>query len=316
MSAPQRLLGVDIGGTKIAIAVVDADTGAVPARRVISTPAKDGPLAVVDAAADLAARILVSYPVTAAGVGAPGVVDAERGVVVTSTGVLPGWEGTAVAAELERRLGLPFAADNDVNAAALGEARYGAGRGLDSFLFVAVGTGLGGAIVAGGRVVRGATGTAGEVGHVPAPGAEGVVCSCGRSGHLEAVVAAPAISAAYERASGEPGQDLRVIARRAAHGDDVAAGVLRRVGTVFGRTLGGLVNALDPQAVILGGGVMQAGAPLWAPVEEALRAEVLPSAAGVPLRSAALGVDAGVIGAATLALTLTGAPSMAVGAET
>src|SRR5919199_607185 len=93
-------------------------------------------------------------------------------------------------------------ADNDVNAAALGEARYGAGRGLDSFLFVAVGTGLGGAIVVGGRVMRGATGTAGEIGHVPVFGAEDVVCSCGRSGHLEAVVAAPAISAAYERATG------------------------------------------------------------------------------------------------------------------
>jgi glucokinase len=310
-----RLLGVDIGGTKIAIAVVEAATGAVTARRVISTPARDGPLAVVDAAADLAARMLVSYPVVAAGVGAPGVVDAERGVVTTSTGVLPGWEGTAVAAELERRLGIRFAADNDVNAAALGEARYGAGRGLDSFLFVAVGTGLGGAIVVGGRVVRGATGTAGEIGHVPVFGAEEVVCSCGRAGHLEAVVAAPAISAAYERVTDEPDQAVRVIARRAAQGDTVAAGVLRQVGAAFGRTLGGLVNTLDPQAVILGGGVMEAGPPLWVPVEEALRAEALPSAAGVPLRPAALGVDAGVIGAAALALTLIDAPSMAVTAE-
>jgi glucokinase len=310
-----RLLGVDIGGTKIAIAVVEAATGAVIARRVISTPAQDGPVAVVDAAADLAARILVSYPVTAAGVGAPGVVDAERGVVVTSTGVLPGWEGTAFAAELERRLGLRFAADNDVNAAALGEARYGAGQGLDTFLFVAVGTGLGGAIVAGGRVVRGATGTAGEIGHVPVSGVEGVKCSCGRSGHLEAVVAAPAITAAYERATGEPGGDIRVIARRAEAGEPAAMAVLREVGTVFGRTLGGLVNTLDPQAVILGGGVMQAGAPLWAPLEEALRAEVLPSAAGVPLRPAALGVDAGVIGAAALALELVEAPHAAAAAD-
>src|SRR3712207_3205043 len=131
MSA-SSLLGIDIGGTKIAIAVVEADTGAVTARRVISTPAQDGPLAVVDA---------VSDPVVGAGVGDPGVGDAGRGVVVTSTGVLPGWEGTAFADELERRLGVRFAADNDVNAAALGEARYGAGRGLDSFLLVAVGTG-------------------------------------------------------------------------------------------------------------------------------------------------------------------------------
>jgi predicted NBD/HSP70 family sugar kinase len=146
-----RLLGVDIGGTKIAVAVVEAADGTVLVRRVEPTPAAQGPLVVVEAAADLAARVLAAYPATAAGVGAPGVVDAGRGVVVTSTGVLPGWEGTAVAAELERRLGLPFAADNDVNAAALGEARYGAGRGLGSFLLVVVGTGLGGAIVRDGR---------------------------------------------------------------------------------------------------------------------------------------------------------------------
>ncbi|HYT25128.1 MAG TPA: ROK family protein [Actinomycetota bacterium] len=312
---PLRLLGVDIGGTKIAVAVVDPASGAVIARRAVSTPAQEGPVAVVEAAADLAARVLVAYPATAAGVGAPGVVDARRGVVATSTGVLPGWEGTAVAAELERRLGLPFAADNDVNAAALGEARYGAGRGLDSFLLVVVGTGLGGAIVQGGRVLRGATGTTGEIGHVPVFGVDGVVCSCGSSGHLEAVVAAPAITAAYHRATGEPGVDIRVIARRATAGEAEAVATLAAVGTVFGRTLGGLVNTLDPEAVVLGGGVMQAGPPIWEPLEAALRAEVLPSVSGVPLRPAALGVDAGVIGAAALALELVEAPYAAAGRE-
>jgi glucokinase len=310
-----RLLGVDIGGTKIAVAVVEAADGTVVARRVMPTPSELGPAAVVEAAADLAARVLAAYPAAAGGVGAPGVVDAARGVVVTSTGVLPGWEGTPVAAELERRLGLPFAADNDVNAAALGEARYGAGRGLGSFLLVVVGTGLGGAIVRGGRVQRGATGTAGELGHVPVAGADEVRCSCGRPGHLEALVAAPGIGAAYQRATGEPGVDVRAMARRAAAGEEAAANTLRTAGEVFGRTLGGLVNAIDPEAVILGGGVMQVGEPLWAPLEAAMRAEVLPSAAGVPLRPAALGVDAGVVGAAALAHELAGSPYAAVGAE-
>jgi glucokinase len=305
---------VDIGGTKIAVAVVEAADGTVVARRVVPTPAEQGPVAVVEAAADLAARVLVAYP-AAAGVGAPGVVDAGRGVVVTSTGYLPGWEGTKVAAELERRLGLPFAADNDVNAAALGEARHGAGRGLGSFLLVVVGTGLGGAIVRQGRVLRGATGTAGEVGHVPVAGADEVRCSCGRSGHLEAVVAAPGITAAYQRATGECGVDVRAMARRAAVGQAEAAAVLHAAGTTFGRTLGGLVNTLDPEAVILGGGVMQAGEPLWAPLEAAMRAEVLPSAAGVPLRPAELGVDAGVIGAAELVRELVSSPYAAVGAQ-
>ncbi len=310
-----RLLGVDIGGTKIAVAVVEAADGTVVARRVAPTPAEQGPVAVVEAAADLAARVLAAYPASAGGVGAPGVVDAGRGVVVTSTGYLPGWEGTPVAAELERRLGLPFAADNDVNAAALGEARHGAGRGLGSFLLVVVGTGLGGAIVSDGRVLRGATGTAGELGHVPVAAAEQVRCSCGRSGHLEAIVAAPGITAAYQRASGEPGVDVRAMARRAAAGEEAAAATLHAAGTAFGRTLGGLVNTLDPEAVILGGGVMQVGEPLWAPLEAAMRGEVLPSVAAVPLRPAELGVDAGVIGAAALARELAESSYAPVGAQ-
>ena len=306
---PPRLLGVDIGGTKIAVAVVDATSGGVLARRVVPTPARSGVTGVIEAAADLAARVLAAYPAVAGGVGAPGIIDAERGVVVVSTGALGrAWEGTAVAPELERRLGLPFVADNDVNVGALGEARWGAGRGLGSFLFVGIGTGLGGALVRDGRVERGATGTAGEIGHVPVFGADDVLCRCGRPAHLEAVVCSRAITAAYQRASGEPGVDFRVIARRAAAGEPAAREVLEHVGTVLGRTLGGLVNVLDPEAVILGGGVMQAGAPLWAPLQAALRAEVLPSVAGVPLRPAALGVDAGVSGAAALAYDLLAPP--------
>lgn len=306
MSAePMHLLGVDIGGTKTAVAVVEASSGEVIARRVEPTPADAGPLAVVDDAANLAARVLAIYPAVAGGVGAPGVVDADRGVVIVSTGYLRDWSGTAFGPELQRRLGLPFAADNDVNAAALGEARFGAGRGLGSFLFAGLGTGLGGAVVSDGRVLRGASGTAGELGHIPVFGVgEEVTCSCGRPGHLEAVVAAPAITAAYERAAGEPGVDLRVIARRAAMGEPPAVTTLAHVGTVFGRALGGLVNVLDPEAVILGGGVMQAGRPVWEPLEIALRAETLPSASDVALRPAALGVDAAVIGAAALALDL------------
>jgi glucokinase len=302
---PMHLLGVDIGGTKTAVAVVEASSGEVVARRVEPTPADAGPRAVVDAAAGLAARVLAIYPAVAGGVGAPGVVDADRGVVIVSTGYLRDWSGTAFGPELERQLGLPFAADNDVNAAALGEARYGAGRGLRSFLFAALGTGLGGAVVRDGRVLRGATGTAGELGHIPVFGVgEEIMCSCGRPGHLEAVVAAPAITRAYHKATGEAGVDLRVISRRAAMGEPPAVATLAHVGTVFGRALGGLVNVLDPEAVILGGGVMMAGRPVWEPLEEALRAEMLPSAADVALRPAALGVDAAVIGAAALALDL------------
>jgi glucokinase len=297
------VLGIDIGGTKTAVGVVD-EHGRVLADAVAPTPAQSGADAVLANAMDLATavRAAVDRPVLAAGVGAPGVVDARRGVVVSATDLLAGWTGTPVAAILTAELGVPVAVDNDVRAAGLGEARHGAGAQASSVLVVAVGTGIGGALVRDGVLVPGASGVAGHLGHLPVPDAGGDPCSCGRPDHLEAAAAGPALLRAARRA-GLPVADTTALVALAAT-DEPARAMLANAATVLGRALGGLVNLLDPDVVVVGGGVAGAGEAWWTPLRRAFHAELLAPAAP-RLVPAALGPKAGLIGAATLARTVT-----------
>ncbi|MFG1656777.1 ROK family protein [Micromonospora chersina] len=294
MTAP--VIGIDIGGTKTAAALVDRG-GRVLRRREAPTPARSGPEAVLDAAARLAADLLgaAAGPV---GVGTAGTVDPTTGTIRYATDSLPGWTGTPVADALAARLGRPVRVTNDVNAAALGECWAGAGRDHAHVLLVAVGTGLGGAIVRDGRVEAGARGAAGEVAHLPAPGAERLRCGCGRHGHLEAIASGSGLAAAY---AVETGTEVtgRTVADRAAAGDAVARRVVDRAGAALGAALAGLVALLDPDAVLVAGGA--AGALLPA-ASAAYAAEVPAGWAGVPLRPAALGGDAVLVGAARLAM--------------
>ncbi|MFG3577948.1 ROK family protein [Micromonospora chersina] len=294
MTAP--VLGIDIGGTKTAAALVDRE-GRVLRRREAPTPARSGPEAVLDAAARLAADLLgaAAGPV---GVGTAGTVDPATGTIRYATDSLPGWTGTPVADALTARLGRPVRVTNDVNAAALGECWAGAGRDNAHVLLVAVGTGLGGALVRNGRVEAGARGAAGEVGHLPAPGAERLRCGCGRHGHLEAIASGSGLAAAY---AVETGTEVtgRTVADRATAGDAVARRVVDRAGAALGAALAGLVALLDPDAVLVAGGA--AGALLPA-ASAAYAAEVPASWADVPLQAAALGADAVLVGAARLAM--------------
>ncbi|MEW2352310.1 ROK family protein [Spirillospora sp. NPDC029432] len=261
---------LDIGGTKIAAALADGD-GTVLRRARVPTP-RGGGTAVLDAAA----RLLDGFAaedVAAIGVGAPGVVD-PAGRVVSATDVLPGWAGTPVREALAERTGLPVAVVNDVRAMAYGEARAGAGAAFRRVLHVSVGTGVGGALTTAGELERGAHGTAGELAHLLVPERGPVPCGCGRRDHLEAVAAGPAI---------------------AATGDPAGAG------GVLGRALAGLLAVLDPDAVVLGGGVAQIGAPFLDAVTAAFRAEALPPLRALPILPAALGTDAPLVGAALLA---------------
>jgi glucokinase len=308
-------LGIDVGGTKTAAAVVDA-SGALLHPVVRATPAAQGSRAILDTMAEAAAealRLAGRAAPEAVGVSTGGVVDHARGTVVSSTDLLAGWSGTPVAAELSARLGgTPVRVDNDGNALALGEWYFGAARGLDDVLFTAVGTGIAGALVRAGRLARGAHHAAGELGHLPAHGAGDERCSCGRRGHLEAVAAGPALAARFARrtAPPDPGShregapvDLRAVAALAAGGDPAACEVLRFGATVLGRTLGGLANVLDPQAVVVGGGVPGSGPLYWAALEAAFRAELLPTVTAVALRPAQAGPLAAIAGAAVLART-------------
>lgn len=296
-----RLVGVDVGGTKIAAGVVTAQ-GRLLDTVVRPTPAADGPAAVLDAIARAVREVLPDEPLVGVGVGAGGAIDRRRGVVLAANDLLPGWSGTDLAAELGHRLGATVAADNDANAFALAEQYFGAGAGCADVLYVSVGTGVGGGLVLAGRLVRGVRGTAGEIGHIAVPGAAGRVCNCGGRDHLEAVASGPAMTRRYGERSATPVSDLREVVRRATAGERWALEVLREGATALGRALGGLVNTVGPELVVLGGGVAGIGSEYWDPLRAAFRAELLPGVSAVTVVPAVLGSRAAVVGAAALHL--------------
>lgn len=303
-------VGVDIGGTKLLAGLVGPD-GDVLARRRLRTPPEGG-AAVAAAVVDIVRELWEdagSGPLPV-GVGAAGLVDLD-GTVRYSPNI-PGWEHTPLRAELAAALGVEVRVDNDANTAAWAEARVGAGKSArDSLLMLTVGTGVGGGLVHAGELVRGRHGLAGEFGHVVVREG-GPVCACGNRGCLEAMASGGAIArvareglargerSVLEGVADPSGKDVT----RAAHdGDDFAVAVLAECGFWLGVGIASLVNALDPEVVVVGGGAMQAGELLLEPARAACSARVL--GAGhrkMPLVvPAALGDDAGMVGAALLA---------------
>jgi len=191
----ETVIAVDIGGTKTVVALADRDAHVIDAVTA-PTPAAEGPDAVIGTVARLAREVVArtgSVSVRGAGVGTAGVVDTATGTIISATDTFAEWPGTPVAALLRRALGALLAPEavvfvqNDVDAHAQGQGAFGAAAGAASALVVAVGTGIGAGILLDGRPLRGAHGVAGELAHVPVPGAEGLRCPCGRPGHLEAL---------------------------------------------------------------------------------------------------------------------------------
>ncbi|SEL22899.1 ROK family protein [Nonomuraea pusilla] len=303
-------LAVDIGGTKIAAALVDGE-GRLAERRRVPTPASEGGEAIMAAVAAVSAPLLAAggSRVVACGIGTAGVVDG-RGRVASATDLLTGWAGTDVKGVAERTLGLPAVVMNDCHAAGAGESRLGAARDAETALVVAVGTGIGGALCRSGAPVTGRTGTAGSIGHVPAPPPPALPhgpapaprrCSCGATDHVEAYASGPAVERAYREAAGRA-LPLAEIGRRAAAGDADAERVIGDAATLLGRVLAGAANLLDPDVIVIAGGVSLLGPPLLAPLASAFRAEALPGPRDIPVRAAALGGDAVLVGAGTHAL--------------
>jgi glucokinase len=298
--ARELCLGVDIGGTKTRVGVVTAGHRVLEAREA-PTPVRDGAAAVLGVVAALAQELRGRHAELAVcGVGTAGVVDPAAGTVVASTNALTGWVGARVGPELRSRLGLPVHVDNDVNAFVLGEAAAGAARGRGHVLAVMVGTGVGGAFLLDGRLWRGAHHNAGELGHVPVPGFGDRPCSCGGSGHLESVAAGPAMAARYAELAGEA-RPFAAVAELAEAGHRPAAEVVDEGGRVLGELLAGLVNAVDPEVVVLGGGAARPGGRYWSQAQRHYRRHLLPAVGDVPLLAAELGRDAVVVGAAELA---------------
>ena len=326
-AAPARtvqgpILAADLGGTKITAGLVTA-AGAVLARHTVPTRADQGPDAVVAAVtaalvavrADVAAGETVAGEVAAGapvavGIGSAGVVDSATGRIISATDAIPGWAGTELAARVSEALGLDTQVLNDVHAHALGEATSGAGAGKSSLLLVAVGTGVGGAVVRDGVVATGARGVAGHVGHVAMPEAAGVPCTCGRSGHVEGLASGPGMLAAYRRAGGSA-EDTREVVARAETGEDLAGQVLRTCSFAIGRMIGGLLNVTDPEVVVLSGGMAGAGELWWQGVHDGVAHEAIDLVAGTEVLPATAGPDAALLGAAHFARSRAAARSPA-----
>ncbi|GAB3838473.1 ROK family protein [Kribbella italica] len=300
MSPDAAVAGVDIGGTKLVAALISADATIV-VRATATTPASNGPSAVLAAVTALVRQVSAGQDLAAVGVGTAGVVDPDRGVIVGATNAIDGWAGTNLGEELRAHLGVPVRAVNDVSAFASAEHHYGAARGARDVIAVMVGTGVGGALIVNGAPVHGRNAAAGHLGHLEAAAASGRACPCGRDGHLEAVASGPAMTAEFARRSGEEVRDLREVVRRADSGDLVARQVLAQGAAALGATLGGLVNTLDPDVIVLGGGVLDSGDVFSRPLADALSGTLIPAVGAPCLRQSQLGADAVVIGAAAIA---------------
>lgn len=306
------VVGVDIGGTKVLAGVVGPDgrVGATarrttPGRRVLTRQVEDALVAaVVEASAD--------RPLAAVGVAAAGFVD-SAGERVMFAPHLP-WQGEPLRALLEERLGCPVALDNDANCAARAEAHHGVARGASSALMVTMGTGIGGALLLDGRVLRGANGMAGEFGHMQVV-PDGRACECGRQGCWEQYSSGNALvrdaralmaeqpSVLAEMAGGPDGVTGPMVSAAAEQGDLVARRAFASVGDWLGVGAANLVAALDPQLVVIGGGVSAAGDRLLEPARAALRRSLVGGAhRRVPdLVAGSLGPESGMVGAALLA---------------
>jgi len=311
-AAPRAGVGIDVGGTKIAAMRVDPD-GRIAAREQVVTPADDM-VATLDAMVETARRV-IDPNVAAVGVGAAGLVSFATGTLAFAPNLA--WHDAPITEHVSSALGLPTVTDNDANVAAWGEYRAGAGRGMGDLLLVTVGTGIGGGIVAGGSLFRGAHGFAAEIGHIIVePG--GPLCGCGNYGCWEQVASGHAITRAgrdaahqypnsliAQLAGGDPGAvNGPIVTRAAQQGDQLAVGILSEVGRRLGEGIAGLVNVLDPEVVIVGGGAVAAGDLLLEPARVAFRdaVEAAEHRPEVPIVPAILGNDAGAVGAALLAL--------------
>jgi glucokinase len=291
-------IGVDIGGTKVAGGVVD-EAGRVVAETRRATPSDDADAA-LDAIAEVVEELRGSHDATAVGIAAAGYVSADRTTMLFAPN-LP-WADVPVRDRLSGRLGTEVVVENDANAAAWAEYRFGAGQGETHLVCLTVGTGIGAGLVLDGALYRGRFGIAGEPGHVCVV-CEGITCGCGNEGCLEQYASGTAL-ARFAREGGDErtGADLTAAAQA---GEPAALAAFSEVGRWLGRGLADIASLLDPGLFVIGGGVADAGELLLAPARASFAAN-FSGAAHRPhpaIRLAALGNNAGLVGAADLART-------------
>jgi glucokinase len=306
-------IGVDIGGTKIAAGVVDEEGSILETVKVPTPPTPEG---VVDAIAAAVRDVSANHAVEAVGIGAAGYVDDKRATVLFAPNI--NWRHEPLKDKVEQRVGLPVVVENDANAAAWGEYRFGAGQGHDDVICITLGTGLGGGIIIGNKLRRGRFGVAGEFGHIRMV-PDGLLCGCGSQGCWEQYASGRAlVRYAKQRAVAQPenaalllslgdgtadGIEGQHVSAAARGGDKVAVDSFRELARWAGAGLADLASLFDPSAFIVGGGVSDEGELVLEPIRKSFRrwlvgGQYRPHA---QVLAAQLGGKAGLVGAADLA---------------
>ena len=309
-------IGVDIGGTNIKIALVDFEgkivySNTVPTRAEMGYEA--GVANIKQAIKDLMSESGAdNTTIEAIGFGLPGQIDYKSGIVKNLPNI-PGWIDIPLAKIIEDEFKIPTRLDNDVRCAALGELNFGAGKGCENLICITIGTGIGSGIVLNGKLVRGAANAAGEIGHIKLSLNDGPLCGCGDYGCFEAYASGPAIvtmakeyisggkSAKYKEMAADGIITPYLVAQAALQGDAVSIQIFKQMGYIIGVGLSSVINLLNPEKVIIGGGVADAGDILLEPIRKTISDRAMPiQAASVKIVPATLANTAGVIGASLL----------------
>ena len=286
------IIGVDIGGTKIAVSL-GSRSGKILGRKVFSSLDGKKVEKSVDQIAESIFGLLVEHrlekqQIAGLGVGVPGVIHPKTQILEKSPN-LPSWEGVALGRVLKQKIKLPIVVENDANAAAMGEQFFGAGKGINNFVYITISTGIGSGIVANGALIRGGSGSAGEIGHMTIV-RDGLPCSCGKRGCLEAYSSGTAIAAYVKRAirNGVKSSVFKnvkltditgkMVTEAAEQNDRLAIKARTVAADYFGIALANLMNLLNPQKIILGGGVMERSSHFWKPMMAVARRETWPMA--------------------------------------
>lgn len=318
--AGRAALALDLGASRMRAAVVEAD-GRILGRTAGRTPREAGPDGVIVAAVGMLRRVREAVPpevrerLGGVGIAAPGPLDPAGGTLIEPPNLGPAFRDVRLADPIARALSLPAVLERDTNVAALAEWRFGAARDATDFLYLTVSTGIGGGIVAGGRLLTGADGVAGELGHLLVE-LDGPPCGCGGRGHLEAISSGSGIAraAAEAIAAGRApdlatrvrelgrGLDARDVAEAETEGDAVAGAIMERARLAFAETCVGLVDVFNPQFVVIGGSVARNQGEGWlAPARERVARTAFRIPRGrVEIVAAALGDDVGLVGAVPL----------------
>lgn len=313
--AKKYRIGVDVGGTNVKVALVDK-SGSIVYSDTVPTRAEMGYeytiSNIIKAIGDVMKESKIAKDsVEGIGFGFPGQIDCDNGIVRLAPNI-PGWVNIPIADIVSKEFGIPVRVDNDVRCAALAELNFGAGKGASNLICITVGTGIGSGLIVNGKLVRGASNAAGEIGHIKLQMEGGPLCGCGDHGCFEAFASGPAIVAmAEEYIKGGKSTKYRELAKNeitpyvvceaAKQGDVVAKKIFEIMGNYIGIGLSSVVNLLNPEKIVIGGGVADAGDLLFGPIKETLKKRAMPiQGAAVEVVHAELGNTAGVIGASLL----------------